>query len=92
LVEEEGGYALERVCRAGAVRDVLDAAPEPPDLAAAAAGAGYADQAHLTRECSSLSGLTPTGLVRARQAPPERQASGGSAIMAVPISRKPSRA
>jgi AraC-like DNA-binding protein len=28
-------------------------------LAGAAAGAGYADQAHLTRECRALTGLTP---------------------------------
>jgi AraC-like DNA-binding protein len=29
------------------------------DLAAAAVTAGYADQAHLTRECRALSGMTP---------------------------------
>jgi AraC-like DNA-binding protein len=34
-------------------------------LAAAAAELGYADQAHLTRECVELSGLTPTALARA---------------------------
>ncbi|HEX4673460.1 MAG TPA: helix-turn-helix domain-containing protein [Solirubrobacteraceae bacterium] len=32
-------------------------------LAAAAAGAGYADQAHLARECRALTGLTPGQLV-----------------------------
>jgi AraC-like DNA-binding protein len=36
------------------------------DLAAVALDAGYADQAHLTRECVALSGLTPTALARAR--------------------------
>ncbi|MGZ4214542.1 MAG: helix-turn-helix domain-containing protein [Solirubrobacteraceae bacterium] len=36
-------------------------------LAAAAVGAGYADQAHLTRECRTLTGLTPGQLVRARR-------------------------
>jgi AraC-like DNA-binding protein len=33
------------------------------DLARVAADIGYADQAHLTRECVRLSGLTPTELV-----------------------------
>jgi AraC-like DNA-binding protein len=32
------------------------------DLAAAAAEAGYADQAHLTRDCRDLTGLTPRAL------------------------------
>jgi AraC-like DNA-binding protein len=40
----------------------------PPDLAALAAQAGYADQAHLTRECSALSGFTPAALARVRRA------------------------
>jgi AraC-like DNA-binding protein len=40
--------------------------PGPPGLASAAAQAGYADQAHLTRECSALSGLTPAALARVR--------------------------
>jgi AraC-like DNA-binding protein len=35
-------------------------------LAAAAAELGYADQAHMTRECRRLSGLTPGELVAAR--------------------------
>ena len=39
----------------------------PPDLAALAAQAGYADQAHLTRECSALSGFTPAALARVRR-------------------------
>ena len=36
------------------------------DLAAFAAQAGYADQAHLTRECRRLAGLTPAALARQR--------------------------
>jgi hypothetical protein len=36
------------------------------DLAALAAQAGYADQAHLTRECRGLAGLTPAALARQR--------------------------
>ncbi len=39
-----------------------------PSLAALAAAGGYADQAHLTRECRRLSGSTPRSLVRARLA------------------------
>jgi AraC-like DNA-binding protein len=37
------------------------------NLAAVAAEAGYADQAHLTRDCKALSGMTPTALARARR-------------------------
>jgi AraC-like DNA-binding protein len=39
----------------------------PPDLAALAARAGYADQPHLTRECAALSGFTPAALARVRR-------------------------
>ena len=42
------------------------AAPARLDLATLAADAGYADQAHLTRECVQLSGLTPAALARLR--------------------------
>ena len=38
------------------------------DLAGLAAQVGYADQAHLTRECGSLAGLTPAALARQRAA------------------------
>jgi AraC-like DNA-binding protein len=72
-------------------KDAKGAKDTPPNLAALAAlaaEAGYADQAHLTRECSALSGLTPATLARVRRT----QSAGGSAIIAVPISRKPSRA
>jgi AraC-like DNA-binding protein len=34
-----------------------------PDLAWLAAEAGYADQAHLTRECTRLAGLPPAALL-----------------------------
>ena len=46
---------------------ILDAAAGPLDLAAAAARVGYADQAHLTRECAALSGLTPATLAGVRR-------------------------
>jgi AraC-like DNA-binding protein len=38
-------------------------APTGDGLAALAAEAGYADQAHLSRECRRLTGLTPTGFL-----------------------------
>ncbi len=77
-----------------------DPARDPWDLAAIALEAGYADQAHLTRECVALSGLTPAALARVRgglnlvagTGMGERAyALGGSAIIAVPMRRKPSR-
>jgi AraC-like DNA-binding protein len=43
--------------------------PAPTDLARLALDAGYADQAHLTRECRRLAGVTPTALMRARAGP-----------------------
>jgi AraC-like DNA-binding protein len=99
-----GPKTLQRVLRFHRFVRLLDAAPRPPDLAALAAQGGYADQAHLTRECSVFSGLTPANLARVRRPRQEDttqedtaqedagQSPGGSAIMAVPISRKPSRA
>jgi AraC-like DNA-binding protein len=39
------------------------------DLARIAHDVGYADQAHLTRECGELAGLPPTALARARGVP-----------------------
>jgi AraC-like DNA-binding protein len=39
----------------------------PGDLATVAAELGYADQAHLTRECNRLAGLTPAALLAARR-------------------------
>jgi AraC-like DNA-binding protein len=63
-----GPKTLQRVLRFQRFVRMLDAAAEagPPDLAEAAARAGYADQAHLTRECAALSGLTPAVLARVR--------------------------
>jgi AraC-like DNA-binding protein len=44
----------------------LQRGPGARDLAALAAHAGYADQAHLTRECRRLAGLTPAALAKQR--------------------------
>jgi hypothetical protein len=46
---------------------VADGEPDPAMAGAARLLAGYADQAHLTRECRTLSGLTPTALITARR-------------------------
>jgi AraC-like DNA-binding protein len=64
-----GPKTLQRVLRFRRFVSRIDAYPEGPDvpdLAAIAADAGYADQAHLTRECGKLSGLTPAALARQR--------------------------
>jgi AraC-like DNA-binding protein len=56
-----GPKVLSRVLRFAAAVERLRAAPEVP-LAALAAEAGYADQAHFTHETRDLSGLTPAQL------------------------------
>jgi AraC-like DNA-binding protein len=67
-----GPKTLQRVLRFRRFVARVDACPDPAkspdglDLAAIAAEAGYADQAHLTRECGRLSGLTPAALARQR--------------------------
>lgn len=89
-----GPKTLQRVLRFQRFVRMVDAPSGPPDLADAAARSGYADQAHLTRECNVLSGLAPAALARARRAhgPGPGQPAAGSAIIAVPISRNPSLA
>jgi len=66
-----GPKTLQRVLRFRRFVAQIDAAAGPPrgparDLATIAARAGYADQAHLTRECRALAGLTPAALARQR--------------------------
>ncbi len=63
-----GPKTLQRVLRFRRFLSRIDARPEVLDLAALAAETGYADQAHLTRECARLSGLTPAALARTRAA------------------------
>ncbi len=62
-----GPKTLQRVLRFHRFVRLLDASPVLPDLADAAVRMGYADQPHLTRECSSLSGYTPAALHRLRR-------------------------
>lgn len=64
-----GPKTLQRVLRFRRFVSRIDAAPGAPgalDLAVLAAQVGYADQAHLTRECRELAGLTPLALARQR--------------------------
>ena len=62
-----GPATLRRVLRFRRFVSWADAGAPGGDLASAAAWLGYADQAHLTRECASLAGLTPTALLAARR-------------------------
>ena len=57
-----GPKTLQRVLRFQ--RFLALAARDGDDLAALAFAAGYADQAHLTRECTRLAGLPPAALLR----------------------------
>jgi AraC-like DNA-binding protein len=65
-----GPKTLQRVLRFRRFVTQLDVGPprgqHAHDLAALAAQAGYADQAHLTRECRTLAGLTPAALAAQR--------------------------
>jgi len=61
-----GPKTLQRILRFRRFVSRIDTGDR--DLATIAADAGYADQAHLTRECAELSGLTPTALARLRSA------------------------
>jgi AraC-like DNA-binding protein len=55
---------LQRVLRLQRVVRAMDAGEH--DLARLAADHGYADQAHLTGDCSDLAGLPPAALLRSR--------------------------
>ena len=61
-----GPRTLMRVLRFRRFVARIDADGDAADLARLAAEAGYADQAHLTRESTRLAGLTPAALARAR--------------------------
>jgi AraC-like DNA-binding protein len=61
-----GPKTLQRVLRFGRFLAEADAAGTEADLARIALDAGYADQAHLTRECTRLAGLAPAALAHER--------------------------
>jgi AraC-like DNA-binding protein len=68
-----GPATLRRVLRFRRFVSWADAGREG-DLASVAFELGYADQAHLTRECARLAGLTPAALAAARRSrPPHRR-------------------
>lgn len=60
-----GPKTLQRVLRLRRFLALAEAGATP-GLARVAAEAGYADQAHLTRECAELSGLPPAALLASR--------------------------
>jgi AraC-like DNA-binding protein len=61
-----GPKTLQRILRFRRFVSWIDAGHET-DLAVVAVATGYADQAHLTRECVRMSGLTPVSLMGARR-------------------------
>jgi AraC-like DNA-binding protein len=62
-----GPRTLARILRFRRFLSRIDAGGRPAGLARLAAEAGYADQAHLTRESTRLAGLTPAALARSRR-------------------------
>ena len=67
-----GPKTLARVLRFQRLLGLLDGSDGSawgPSLAAAATEAGYADQAHMTTECTRLAGLAPTALLAERRHP-----------------------
>jgi len=63
------GYAPKTLARVLRFQRFLALAARGGDLAGLAFAAGYADQAHLTRECVRLSGRTPAVLLAAGAQP-----------------------
>ncbi|MEC3974115.1 helix-turn-helix domain-containing protein [Amycolatopsis sp. H20-H5] len=53
------GYGPATYLRVARLQRAIALAPRTPGLASLAAAAGYADQAHLSRDCRELTGLTP---------------------------------
>jgi AraC-like DNA-binding protein len=63
-----GPKTLDRVLRLHRFLDAAEQPDVPQPLALAAASAGYADQAHLSRDCAVLTGLAPGALLAERAA------------------------
>ncbi len=57
------GYGPATYLRVSRFQRAVALAPRVANLAALAAAAGYADQAHLSRDCRALTGLTPRGFL-----------------------------
>jgi transcriptional regulator GlxA family with amidase domain len=60
-----GPKTLQRIMRMRRFLDMVEAMPDP-DVGRAAVEAGYADQPHLTRESTALTGLPPVALLASR--------------------------
>ncbi len=73
-----GPKTLHRVLRFRRALAQLSAGKPAVDLAQVAADAGYADQAHLTREMSRLAGQTPGEISRGSAEPPAKPADSAS--------------
>ncbi|MFI6031048.1 AraC family transcriptional regulator [Amycolatopsis magusensis] len=58
------GYGPATYLRVARLQRAIALAEEVPDLATLAVGAGYADQAHLSRDCRELTGATPSAYFR----------------------------
>ncbi|WP_410574529.1 helix-turn-helix domain-containing protein [Amycolatopsis sp. cmx-4-61] len=58
------GYGPATYLRVSRFQRAVALAPRVATLAALAAAAGYADQAHLSRDCRALTGLTPRAYFR----------------------------
>lgn len=78
-VQRSVGYGPATLARVLRLQRFLGAAGLSPGLSLShlAAAAGYADQAHLSRDCRALTGLTPSAL-RATGARPAGEAMSGS--------------
>jgi len=63
-VTDAVGYGPKRLARVLRLQRALAALVAGDELAAVAAAAGYADQAHLAHECRALAGTTATALAR----------------------------
>lgn len=71
-----GPKTLQRVLRFRRFLRRLDEANGDAELAELAADCGFADQAHLTRECGRLAGWSPATIVRERARAPARRSPG----------------
>jgi AraC-like DNA-binding protein len=60
------GYGPKRLARVLRLRRALALAQEGEELAAVAFAVGYADQAHLSRDCRELAGIPPTAAIAGR--------------------------
>lgn len=60
------GYGPKMLARVMRLQRLLALAPRNDGLAGLALAAGYADQAHMTAECTRLAGLPPAALLSAR--------------------------